>query len=253
MDHKHSSDDEGYQSELLESQKHSAGQELYAAKVNSLGSFMLGIIHDIRNSLHVVSSSTFMINRRSDDPLIHSHLEAITKTIDRTNGLVDRILAFANDSEERLGIIELSSSIDESVQLTRPMFPEMINICWHKPEKEMNVLGDHGQLYQVVLNLLKNAIEAIGRDKQGDIKVSLVHVYPWAELRISDSGPGIAEDVIDQIFTPAFTTKDDGNGFGLSNVYEIIKKHGGTMQVISQQGEGAEFIILLPLIPELHV
>ena len=89
--------------------------------------------------------------------------------------------------------------------------------------------------------------------RSGDIKVSLVHVYPWAELRISDSGPGIAEDVIDQIFTPAFTTKDDGNGFGLSNVYEIIKKHGGTMQVISQQGEGAEFIILLPLIPELHV
>jgi len=243
MDQKHSS----------ESRDSDAVREADALKMNSLGSFMLGIIHDIRNSLHVVSSSSYMIERRSDDPQVLSHLDAIVKTVERTNGLVDRILAFANDSEERLGIIDLSHAIDESLQLTRPMIPDGITVCWQKQDRPINILGDDNQLYQVMLNLLKNAIEAIGSDNRGEIKVSLVRVYPWAEIRVSDTGPGIPADVIDNIFTPAFTTKSDGNGFGLSNVHAIIEKHGGTMQVISQPGQGAEFMMLLPLIPEMHI
>jgi len=234
-------------------EKSEGRHEVHAEKMNSLGHFTQAIVHDIRNSLHIVVTASAMIKRRSDDPSIHNHINAIDQTIERTNGLIERILTFANNSEDHLGIIDLSSSIDESISLTRPMVPAEITIDWLHPAKTMHILGDHGQLYQVVLNLLKNAIEAIGRDNCGSIQVTLNRYYPWAELRVKDSGPGIAADVIDQICEPTFTTKEDGNGFGLANVFDVVEKHGGTMEVASPAGEGAEFIILLPLMPELNV
>lgn len=231
---------------------HNSKHDVHAKKMKSLGHFTQGIVHDIRNSLHVVTCASAMIERRTDDALILHHLNSIEKTIERTNGMVDRILAFANNSEEHLGIVDVSSAIDESIALTRPMFPSGITIEWHRPVDEIHILGDHGQLYQVVLNLLKNAIDAIGRENSGTILVTLVKAYPWTEIRVKDSGVGIAQEVIDKVCDPSFTTKDDGNGFGLANVFDVVEKHGGSMQVTSPIGEGAEFIILLPLIPELH-
>lgn len=221
-------------------------------KMNSLGYFTQGIVHDIRNALHVVVNSSAMIERRTSDPVILNYLESIDKTIERTNGLIERILCFANNSEEHLGIVDIVSSIDESVNLTRPMFPANIKVEWNHPGEQLHILGDHGQLYQVILNLLKNAIEAIGRENRGFVSISLSNAYPWVEIRVRDSGSGIAPDVIEYIFETSFTTKDGGNGFGLANVYAIVEKHGGSMQALSPAGQGAEFIILLPLIPELH-
>lgn len=225
--------------------------DVHAKKMSALGHFTQAIIHDIRNSLYVVGSASAMIEKRTDDKVILNNLSYIDQTIERTNGLINRILAFANNSEEHLGIIDLSASIDESITLTRPMFPAGISIDWQPLKEDIHILGDHGQLYQVVLNLFKNAIEAIGRDEEGSISVVLTKAYPWAEIRVKDSGPGIAEDVIDKVCKTAFTTKEDGNGFGLANVFDVVEKHGGTMQVTSPAGEGAEFIIVLPLIPNM--
>jgi len=227
--------------------------EVHAEKMSSLGHFTQAIVHDIRNSLHIVVTASAMIKRRSDDRSIHSHLNAIDQTIERTNGLIERILTFANNSEDHLGIVDIADSINESISLTRPMIPAEITIDWQHPAEAIHILGDHGQLYQVVLNLLKNAIEAIGHGNHGSILVSLNKYYPWAELRVKDNGPGIAADVINQICEPTFTTKEDGNGFGLANVFDVVEKHGGTMEVASPVGEGAEFIILLPLLPELNM
>ena len=227
--------------------------DVHAKKMVSLGHFTQAIVHDVRNALHVVASSAVLIERRTDDVAIHHHLNTMHQTIGRTNGLIERILTFANNSEEQLGVIDLSCSVDASIKETHPIFPAGITVTWLKPDDEMHILGDDGQLHQVILNLLKNAIEAIGADNAGSISVGLNKVYPWAEIRVKDTGPGIAADIIDQVCDTAFTTKGDGNGFGLANVSEIVKKHGGTMQVLSPKGEGAEFILLLPLLPELHL
>lgn len=228
------------------------GHDVHAKKMISLGHFTQAIVHDIRNALHVVGSASILIERRTDDAAIHHHLNTIHQTLGRTNGLIERILTFANNSEEHLGVIDVSSSVDESIIQTRAIFPSCISIEWIRPPHEIHILGDDGQLHQVMLNLLKNAIEAIGADNEGSIFVGVKKVYPWAEIRVKDSGPGIAPEIIDRICDSAFTTKPDGNGFGLANVFDIIKKHGGTMQVLSSPCEGAEFILLLPLLPELH-
>ncbi|GAV19082.1 sensor protein ZraS [Mariprofundus micogutta] len=226
--------------------------ELQNKKVKSLGHFTQGIVHDVRNALHVVLSSTHMIERRTDDPLILHHITSIEKTIERTNGLINRILAFADNRGDQLGVVDLSASIDESVSITLPIFPSSITIEWQRPHEQVHILGSCDQLYQVVSNLLKNAIQAIG-DDEGTVLVSLSKSYPWAEIRVKDSGSGIAPEFIDQVCDASFTTKEDGNGFGLANVIDVVKKHGGTMQVLSPEGEGAEFIIVLPLLPELDV
>ncbi|WP_236075381.1 sensor histidine kinase [Mariprofundus sp. EBB-1] len=227
-------------------------QEVHAQKMVSLGHFTQAIVHDIRNALHVVGSASTLIERRTDDAAIHHHVNTIHKTIGRTNDLIERILSFANNSEEHLGIIDLPHSIDESIQHARPMFPAGISMEWQRPLQEMHILGDDGQIYQVILNLLKNAIEAIGRDNEGSITMNLRKVYPWAEIRVKDSGPGIDVAVIGRLLDSGFTTKPDGNGFGLANVAAIVKKHSGTIQIVSNPGEGAEFILLLPLLPELN-
>ena len=82
---------------------------------------------------------------------------------------------------------------------------------------------------------------------KGKIEIKLTKNEQYAVVSIKDSGPGIPEDLIDEIFDPFFTTKEKGTGLGLSVVNRIVKDHSGKIEVISEEGEGTEFIIKLPL------
>jgi signal transduction histidine kinase len=111
------------------------------------------------------------------------------------------------------------------------------------------LLVDKGGMQQVLLNLFVNAIQAMERG--GDLKVVIERIEASQEARIDviDTGPGIPEEVIEQVFDPFFTTKKEGmgTGLGLSVSYNIVKKNGGRLEVESQPGKGACFTIFLPL------
>ncbi len=107
------------------------------------------------------------------------------------------------------------------------------------------IIGDESQLKQVVINLVKNAIESV--DEGGCVEVGVGMQEGMAALVVRDDGAGMTSDVVARLGTPFFTTKNDGNGLGLSISYNIVENHGGRVVVKSQPGRGAVFIVLLPL------
>ena len=111
--------------------------------------------------------------------------------------------------------------------------------------KKLLVHVDEKLIEQVLINLLKNAMEAGGLKR--DLKISL-KAYEYngnIKIEVTDNGPGISDEVIDNIFVPFYTTKKEGSGIGLSLSKQILRKHGGNLEVISEEGEGARFIITL--------
>jgi signal transduction histidine kinase len=106
---------------------------------------------------------------------------------------------------------------------------------------------DHAQVRQALLNLMRNSAEALG-DDGGRIEVATRASGDRVELRVSDNGPGIPTDVLGQLFEPFFTTKEGGTGLGLALTQQIIREHGGSIEVESAVGEGATFVVSLPLV-----
>jgi signal transduction histidine kinase len=110
------------------------------------------------------------------------------------------------------------------------------------------VKGSADRLGQVVLNLLMNAKHALAGRPFGRITVETLAQRGGVELHVSDNGPGIPEEIQDRIFDPFFTTKgpDQGTGLGLSIAFDIVREHGGSLEIASRPGEGARFIVRLP-------
>ncbi|KUO75945.1 MAG: hypothetical protein APF81_01600 [Desulfosporosinus sp. BRH_c37] len=109
------------------------------------------------------------------------------------------------------------------------------------------VKADAGQLTQVILNLVRNAVQSFGENENGIVKISLRQVNDKVEVCIEDNGPGLAASVIDQLFTPFFTTKERGTGLGLAVVKAIIHNHDGEIEASNSPQSGAVFTITLPI------
>lgn len=118
---------------------------------------------------------------------------------------------------------------------------------WEQPGEEILVMGNEGELQQVFSNLIVNAADAIGT-KGGRLRVTLETNDDWVWASFEDSGPGIPPAELDKIFQPFYSTKlgEGGTGLGLSISFNIARRHGGEIRVISHPGEGSSFIVELP-------
>ena len=114
--------------------------------------------------------------------------------------------------------------------------------------ENMVISADEAQLKQVLINLLKNAIEALEAVENPCIEVSVKRILYQVSIEIHNNGPAIAPDVMDKIFVPFYTTKPEGSGIGLSLSRQIVGNHGGQMAVDSEEGKGTTFKILLPVL-----
>ncbi len=216
-------------------------------KMNMLGQLSFGIAHDIRNSLQIIRSSSMMIRRYSNDPYLEQKVDAIDSVVENTAQMLERLLSFSNKSYNMTEELDLSISLAEIISLAELLLPPHIRIEYIRPDKPMMVIADLTEITQAILNLVKNASDAIGEcGEPGMITISLNDCFPWIELKVADNGPGIEKVHLNSIFDPLFTTKDDGTGIGLANVQATIDSHGGTISVASRLGEGTEFIIMLP-------
>lgn len=216
-------------------------------KMNMLGQLSFGIAHDIRNSLQIIKSSSILMRKHSDDPYILKNVDAIDAVVQNTANMLERLLSFSNKSHNLTGDVELSGTIEDILGLAELLVPPYIKLEYGKPEVEMNIVGDATEITQALLNLIKNASDAIeATQRSGIINISLRECFPWIELKVGDNGSGIQKEHLETIFDPLFTTKDDGTGLGLANVQATVDSHGGTISVQSNAGDGAEFIIMLP-------
>ncbi|MGE5454074.1 MAG: ATP-binding protein [Methylocystaceae bacterium] len=218
-------------------------------KLAVLGQMAAGIVHEIKNPLTSIRGfSQMLLDQKLIEPC-HNYVEVILEAADDVNKVVSDFLSFARPRPPQLTTVSLSQLLDSVMFLLQSnSLMQDINIQYDLSPDDLPVYADRQQLKQVILNLTKNALEALAETKKPLLRFSTSRAENGEEmiLSITDNGPGIALDEQSYLGTPFFTTKDRGTGLGLSICYQIIKEHGGNIQVTSRPGEGTTFTISLP-------
>jgi two-component system CheB/CheR fusion protein len=235
------------------------------AKLESVGLLAGGIAHDFNNLLTGVLGNASLAY--SNTPPGHPHrslLREIQHSAERAALLTKQMLAYAGKGHLIKERIALAEFIPEILPLVRVSIPKTINVVLKLGESTPDIDADQAQLQQLCMNLIINAAEAIGENKEGKIEIgtslrslsaedladdySADDLVPgdYALFEVIDTGSGMDEATRSKIFDPFFTTKFTGRGLGLAAAQGIVKQHGGTIHVFSAPGKGSTFQILLP-------
>jgi len=234
-------------------------------KLESLGILAGGIAHDFNNMLTVLMANAelALLDTPKDSPA-RENLDGIVSAAKHAGGLCAQLLEFAGKGSVATGPVELSRLIRETERLLETTAGEAVRIEYALSEEVQPVEGDRVQLQQVLINLVTNAVDAMG-EEGGIVSVAtgamecdepfLAGCYRASEcgpgayvfLKVRDSGGGMDAETQAQIFDPFFTTKAKGRGLGLASVLGIVRAHGGAVRVESSPGEGSAISILLPL------
>ena len=248
----------------------------HAQKMETVGTLAGGIAHDFNNILHAATIYLEMaLERVGEDASLRDVLEPIDRGLQRAEMLVDQLLTFSRQetavSNEEVHLDEI---VEETLTLADPSIPSCVSVeTSFRPTSP--VMGDPGQIQQVVLNLVTNAaqaMEALYEEEQSGgaasthvLELSLRMVQVDAQMAaaqtglaegqyvcfsVSDTGPGIEPDTRERIFEPFYTTKDvgKGTGLGLSVVHGIVQSHGGEITLFTQPGMGTTFNFYLPAV-----
>ena len=227
-------------------------------KLAALGKMAAGIAHEINNPLAVISEKAgWMADLLEDEGFKDSanyreYVDAIGKIdhhVERARKITHSMLGFARRMEPRLDDVEINRVLEQTIEImANHARINDIEIRTRFADRLPVIASDQSQLQQVFMNLINNAIDAIGSD--GAIDITTRTDDRMIEVVIHDNGPGIPEGVQKRIFDPFFTTKLDGKGtgLGLSISYSIIEKLGGRITVGSQPDQGTTFVVGLPVV-----
>lgn len=225
-------------------------------KLSSLGVLAAGVAHEIRNPLTSIKARLF-----TQQSLLADRSEAlednvfITEEISRLEKIVADFLAFARPSEPQMISLPATQSFRDLEALFRPALSKANIQLKTEFEADPVLQADPAQLKQVLINLVRNAAESIGRDGVITLRTR-TEVRPRAKppatvaiLEVEDTGEGIPPEVQKRLFDPFFTTKPSGTGLGLSIAARILEKHGGTLEFKTEPKRGTTFRLVLPITP----
>jgi signal transduction histidine kinase len=227
----------------------------YTNKMASVGRLAAGVAHEVNNPLAIISEKAGLVkdilSLSQDYPQREKFLQlinSILKSVDRCSSITHRLLGFSKRSDTRIATIDLGTLITEVLSfLEKEIGYRNIMLEMHVADDLPSIESDRGQLQQVFLNIINNAIEELGDG--GKIDISLTRSDDgMVAATIADNGGGIAEEDLKSIFEPFFTTKMEyGTGLGLSITYGIVDRLGGSIDVRSSVGEGTSFTVTLPI------
>ncbi len=226
----------------------------HSQKLSSIGRLAAGVAHEINNPLMIINEDAGLIQDLLDKGQdlkslkeISELAQSISGSVDRCRKVTHRLLGFARRLEPKLEILGLNEVLDEVVSfLELEARQREINIRKHYADELPAILSDRGQLQQVFLNILSNALDAVSEGGSIMLKTFEEGRHSVAVV-IEDDGTGMSEDTLKRIFKPFFTTKKEyGTGLGLPISYEIVSKLGGDIKVHSREGEGTMFTVCLP-------
>lgn len=211
----------------------------------SVSQLAAGLAHEIKNPLTAIKGFLQLIGRKKGQPIPENYFEVMMSEISRIEKLINEFRLLAKPNKETCySKVNFTAVIQDVVLLMESQAVNKNTVIESYLSEPAYVLGEEQRLKQVVINLIKNAIEAV--QEQGKVIVKLESDDNNVMLHIIDNGIGIDENVLKRIGSPFFTTKRNGTGLGLSVCYSIIEHHNGNIQVHSQLGKGTEFIVTLP-------
>ena len=236
-----------------------------AQKMESIGLLAGGIAHDFNNLLHALMGHASMaLMKLPPESQVRPHISKAIHAGERATELTKQLLAYSGRGKYKVAPIDLSMLIEENLHLFEVALPKNVVLQMELEANLPSVEADAAQIQQVVMNLIINAAEAIGKEngvvsvRSGTIDIDSTRPHWWKYtgeplqpgtyvfLEIQDTGCGMEQEMITRIFEPFFTTKFTGRGLGLAAVLGIIRGHKGGLYVESQPGTGTTFRISIP-------
>lgn len=220
----------------------------------TVGTLSAGLAHEIKNAMVAIRTFVEMLIAQNKDTEL---AEVVQREILRIDAIVSQLLGFAGNPKPRAAEFRLTETLDRCLRLVEPQL-KVRNIRLRRSFRcrSDTVQGDADRLEQAFINILLNAIEAIGQKGQLFVTTGLQKAArrrgekstgSTLYISVRDTGPGISAQELPRIFEPFYTSKAEGTGLGLAITREIIEQHRGTISVESKLGKGTSFHISLPL------
>ncbi len=242
---------------LLYQQQRDRLRRIYRAeRLAAAGQLAAGVAHEIRNPLTSIRSTLqyVMQDYQKGDPKAQL-LHELLNEVDRIERTVNGLLALTRLGDFDPEPVNIQDALDQSLVLIRAQAQrQKVNIDLKPAARDLRVMGVTNELKQVFLNILLNALQALPEggvihcESEEGVPEDAPVAHRWAQVKISDTGIGIAPELLDKIFDPFFTTKREGTGLGLSVCHGIIQRHEGEIDIQSEIGKGTAVSIRLPLI-----
>jgi two-component system cell cycle sensor histidine kinase/response regulator CckA len=236
-----------------------------ATKMQAVGQLAGGVAHDFNNILTaIIGHCDLMLLRHTPGDSDYDDIQQIKSNSNRAAGLTRQLLAFSRQQTLRPQVLQLPDVVSEVSHLLKRLLGETVHLVVKHGRNLGPVRADPGQLEQVIINLAVNARDAMAGSGGGTVTIQtypvradqvaelgseILPVADYAAMSVSDTGCGIAPNVLGKVFEPFFTTKEvgKGTGLGLSTVYGIVKQSGGFIFADSKVDEGTRFVIYLPV------
>ena len=226
----------------------------------SLGQLTAGVAHEINDPVNFISSGVIGLKKTLNEYIktpkeqvtdelvkdMNDMISAIEEGAKRTSNIVKSLRLFSREDTEHYLEVDIITGLESTFSLLSNKLDQGISLEKDFEKKTMPIFCFPGQLNQVFMNVLLNAIQAV--EGAGTIKVGVKEQAENVVISISDDGTGIPNDKKQKIFDPFYTTKtvEEGTGLGLSITFDIIKKHKGSIEVKDNKPKGTKFIINLP-------
>jgi len=221
---------------------------LRVEKLAAIGELAAGVAHEINNPMAIIRGNTELLQLSvPEDADNREEVDMIFQQVKRVERIVSNLQKFARRQQRELGPVRLNDMLHEIVTQIGHQVPlDGIKVVESYAQSVEVVEGDGDQLRQVFTNLVLNGVQAMPNGGVLTLKTAPVPDAELYEVRVSDTGVGIQQENLSQVFNPFFTTKASGTGLGLSVSYGIVREHGGSIDISSIPGSGTTFAVVLP-------
>ena len=225
-------------------------QLVKSERLVAIGELASMVGHDLRNPLSGIKNAAYYLKKKGgmcSEDQAKEMLEIIDKAIDHSNKIINDLLDYAREMHLEPTECMPSTLVDEATRMIQ--VPDRIKILNHVHE-ETKVKVDADKMMRVFINLIKNAVDAM--PENGTLEITSRKTKDKVEISFADTGTGISDETLPKLFSPLFTTKAQGMGFGLAICKRIIEAHWGTITVKTAINKGTTFTITLPIKPKME-